>query len=250
MPLYRAELIAKKPSQTGALIHDLSQVLHLPFDYDDGSYARDRSGYGNDGTIYGPTLAAGIIGSARYFDAIDDYVEIPHSSSLNFLKAFTITAWVKPASDISWYWNKVYNKPLSNTTWVSPFLCYDLGLSWHTTGQPYSWVGHDDGTYDAVRSDRALVKGNPYFLAATYDAIAGKQRLFGAGDFADGSSGFFKLGERNVTKDISQRTTKSLIGRRGDYAAAEMVKGIIDEVHGFERALSEDEIHMVMHRRW
>jgi len=249
MPLYRAELLAKKPLWHGALIHDVSRVLYLPFDYDDGSYARDRSGYGNDGTIYGATLAAGKIGSARSFDQVDDYVEIPHSASLNFLKAFTITAWVKPAPDISWDWDKVYNKPITNTAWPPPYVCYDLCLSYADSGEPYSWVGHDDGTWDVVRSDRALVKGNMYFLAATYDAIGGKQRLFGSGVFADGSSGFFKLGERNVTKDISQRTTKSLIGRRGDYAAPEAVKGIIDEIRVFSRALSEDEIHMLMYRR-
>jgi len=75
MPLYRAELLAKKPLWHGALIHDVSQVLHLPFDYDDGSYARDRSGAHNHGIIYGATLATGKIGMSRSFDGVDDYVD-------------------------------------------------------------------------------------------------------------------------------------------------------------------------------
>jgi len=83
MPLYRAELLAKKPLRYAALIHDVSQVLYLPFDWDDGSKARDRSGCNNHGTIYGATLTAGKIGMGRKFDGIDDYIETVHNPVLN-----------------------------------------------------------------------------------------------------------------------------------------------------------------------
>jgi len=99
MPLYRAELLAKKPLRYAALIHDVSQVLYLPFDYDDGSYARDRSGYGNHGVIYGAALTAGKIGLARSFDGTDDYVEVAHDPSINPTKELTIAAWVKSATE-------------------------------------------------------------------------------------------------------------------------------------------------------
>jgi len=94
MPLYRAELLAKKPLRYAALIHDVSQVLYLPFDYDDGSYARDRSGYQNHGVIYGASRTAGKIGMALVFDGIDDHVEVPDDPTLR-LQTFTIGTTVK-----------------------------------------------------------------------------------------------------------------------------------------------------------
>jgi len=97
MPLYRAELQPKKIVQPSTLLHDVSQVLYLPFDYDDGSYARDRSGYNNHGTIYGATPGTGKIGMARSFDGVDDYVEVPDSASLRepaSTQEITIEVWV------------------------------------------------------------------------------------------------------------------------------------------------------------
>jgi len=96
MPLYRAELLAKKPLRYAALLHDVSQVLYLPFDYDDGSYARDRSGFRNDGTIHGATLAAGKIGMCRSFDGVGNRIEVPDSPSVSVTGALAQIAWVKP----------------------------------------------------------------------------------------------------------------------------------------------------------
>jgi len=93
LPLIRAELQRRRLPRPGPLIHDLSQVLYLPFDHDDGSYARDRSGYNNHGIIYGATIAAGKIGMARSFDGVDDYIEVAHSPSLYLDGDFTVLAW-------------------------------------------------------------------------------------------------------------------------------------------------------------
>jgi len=95
MPLIRAELQRRRLPSPGPLIHNLSQVLYLPFDQDDGSYARDRGGYNNHGTIYGTTLAAAKIGMARSFDGVDDYVLVPHNRSIDLIGDFTILFWLK-----------------------------------------------------------------------------------------------------------------------------------------------------------
>jgi len=129
MPLYRAELLAKKPLRYAALIHDVSQVLYLPFDYDDGSYARDRSGYNNHSTIYGATLTAGKIGMGRKFDGIDDYLETTEGVYENG-GAFTFMAWVYFKS-FPRTWNAIFgqrnyprlqywtvDKSLKFNTWV------------------------------------------------------------------------------------------------------------------------------------
>jgi len=96
MPLLRVELQQLKWQWPGPLIHDISQVLHLPFDYDDGSYARDRSGYKNDGTIYGATRTAGKIGQALSLDGVDDHVEVADSPSLRITDEITIKVWIHP----------------------------------------------------------------------------------------------------------------------------------------------------------
>src|SRR5437016_8161965 len=55
---------------------------------------RDDSGNANHGTINGAQDVAGKVGRAREFDGIDDYIEVPDSSSLHPTGAITIAAWV------------------------------------------------------------------------------------------------------------------------------------------------------------
>jgi len=114
MPLYRAELLAKKPLPRAALIHDVTQVLHLPFDYDDGSYARDRSGYDRDGIIYGATRVAGLTEMALRFDGLDDYVKVPYRLSLT--EAVTVVATFKLLS-LQSGWRTIARKSEAAGTW-------------------------------------------------------------------------------------------------------------------------------------
>ncbi len=69
-------------------------ALNLPINEGQGSTVHDSSGFGNHGTIYGATWTKGSYGYGLYFDGIDDYVEVPHSESLN-LNVFTVEFWVK-----------------------------------------------------------------------------------------------------------------------------------------------------------
>lgn len=92
MPLLRAEFRRYARLLNPLLFHDPSQVLYLPFDRDDGAYARDRSSHGNHGTIYGAIKAAGKIGGALNFDGINDYVEVADASSLK-PSSFAIMCW-------------------------------------------------------------------------------------------------------------------------------------------------------------
>lgn len=45
------------------------------FEDGDGETAKDSSGLGNDGTIFGPEWVDGKIGKALKFDGADDYVD-------------------------------------------------------------------------------------------------------------------------------------------------------------------------------
>ncbi len=54
----------------------------------------------NDGVASGsPTYATGTQGQALSLDGNDDYIEIPHDSSLDLTASFTISAWVKKGED-------------------------------------------------------------------------------------------------------------------------------------------------------
>jgi len=228
MPLYRAELLAKKPLRYAALIHDVSQVLYLPFDWDDGSNARDRSGYNNHGVIYGATLVAGKIGMARSFDGVDDYVKLPKDifDGLYTKGELTITAWINRKSitmdavivgiEGGWYewavWFEYYSKKISVT----------LSGDYH----------------EGAESTTELTLGTWYFIAGRYDGA--KQAIFVNG-----------VKEKEVAValyDITAVSRPSTIGR--NIVAAGFYDGIIDEVHIYNRALSDDEIRMLMYRRW
>lgn len=73
----------------------------------------DLSGNSNHGTMSSIKLNAPTFG----FDAISDYVTIPHNSSLNFSSAFTVSTWLRINSfSTSAIYNIISKKPSYNNT--------------------------------------------------------------------------------------------------------------------------------------
>jgi len=227
MPLYRAELLTKKPLWHGALIHDVSRVLYLPFDYDDGSYARDRSGHGNHGTIYGAATVEGKMGAALSFDGVDDHVRIPDSASLDLTAAISIEAWFKPNRVNYAYDQEIVSKHYS---------AYELGIAPNT--DEVVFVLSITGTYTGLTSTGAdLQVGVWYHVVATYDGSTMKIYVNGA-----------EVGSRSAVGTIDVNDYFLAIGARGGFAT-KLYEGCIDEVRMYNRALSRDEIRMLMYRR-
>lgn len=79
-------------------------MAYWKFNEGEGTTAYDSTDNNNDGTLgggtaaYQPTWVEGKFGSALSFDGTDDYVNVPHSSSLVSIRNYTIMAWVKRAS--------------------------------------------------------------------------------------------------------------------------------------------------------
>jgi len=227
LPLIRAELQRRKKPIPRPLIHDLSQVLYLPFDHDDGSYARDRSGYNNHGTIYGATLAAGKIGMARSFDRVDDYVEVPHSNPLNLTDAITVAVWCKIESCDS-YAGIANKEPYKYGLWFNGYgpkgrggVVTDVGVYFKNTvadiiRSPPEWV-HFAMTYDRVE--------DPY-VRFYVDGVEDGDPLPAAGRIDSGTLPF-------------------TIGKR----EALYTKGIIDEPRIYSKVLPAAEIPRLMHLR-
>ena len=73
-------------------------VAHWTFDEGKGRVARDATGNGNDGKIFGARFAKYEKGYILRFDGLDDYVWCRANPSLNIEKAGTVTVWFNPGA--------------------------------------------------------------------------------------------------------------------------------------------------------
>jgi hypothetical protein len=73
-------------------------VTAYGFDAVSGAEARDASGHGNVGTIFGAARARGRFGSALDFDGQGALGRVPPSPSLDLTRGITLSAWVRPSA--------------------------------------------------------------------------------------------------------------------------------------------------------
>jgi len=227
LPLIRAELQRRRLPRPGPLLHDLSQVLYLPFDHDDGSYARDRGGYVNHGIVYGAARVAGKVGSALGFDGVDDYVRVPDSASLDVSDAVTMAAWVRPAPMT--HFEAVMRK---ETAYLLERRGADL----------FAPVLYIDGEYRAG-------PGIPYtvdewvHVAGTYDSETREIRSYRNGELV-GTTTLTGL----TTFKIAVSALDLYVGSF-ELIAGFFFNGVMDEIRLYNRALSAAEIARLTHLR-
>ncbi|RJR22588.1 MAG: DUF2341 domain-containing protein [Nitrospiraceae bacterium] len=88
-------------------VYDLDPVLLLHMDEENWNgtvnEVRDSSGKGNHGTSYNGanTAVGGQLGRAGSFDGTNDYIRVPHSSSINPTTALTVELWAK-SDAVNW----------------------------------------------------------------------------------------------------------------------------------------------------
>jgi len=94
-------IVARDPQSQASKVGE-NLVLHLPFDENTGSDARDWSGWGSDGTLHNFDFNQNsgwvhdeVHGWSLKFDGVDDYVEVPDSPTLRITGGITIEAWVR-----------------------------------------------------------------------------------------------------------------------------------------------------------
>jgi len=227
LPLIREELQRRKPPLYGPLIHDLSQALYMPFDHDDGSYARDRSGYNNHGIIYGATLVNGKIGMARFFDGVDDKVEVSHDDSI-MPKELTLMAWVRwKTVTKDGFRDFVIDKSTGDVARNGYKIC-----NWN--GRIYAVIG--------LTSDWRGVPGPPivantwYHIALTFKRPKSILYVDAVEVFSD-----------TYDDDLGSNTVDLTLAHP-DWSAY-WFNGDIDEVHVYNRALSAAEIARLMYLR-
>ena len=205
-------------------------VAYYKFDEGEGTTAYDSSGNGNDGTIHGASWVDGKFGKALNFDGSNDYVSIPHSTSLSSDNQ-TIILWFKPATSPSYNDDK-------GLIWKAPDTGYntEFDISLSTSGTIYG--GICDGSLNCVLiSSTTTVSADKWYhvaLIKEYGESGDILRLFVNG-----------VQEANTTVSWHgvQNTNEVVLGKVSSASrSTRYFNGTIDEVKIYNRALSAEEI--------
>jgi RHS repeat-associated protein len=161
-----------------------------------------------------------LFGQALVLDGSDDYAEAQSNSLLNFTDAFTLSAWVKPAADISDFGRIIYRYD------------NDSKDGYMITYTPSSWM-----FYVVVNNSLVAVAGNSAPRKGVWTHVAGRRSQNGLLElFIDGikqPNSAIKTGEINSSG-------KLFLGV--DYLYNFDFKGVIDEVSIYNRAINDIEI--------
>ncbi len=199
------------------------------FDEGSGKTAID-SVAGNNGTLMGSTkfVADGKIGGAVQFPGKgDSYVLIPHKEYMD-ADAYTFTAWTKLEA-ASWQYVAWNNGPVFPDQGAARHI--DIWI--HDADYPvFMWSEEGKADFTQLPGKIIIADGKWHHLAKWYDGKSIKMYIDGKLDV-----------EANTAKLKKNGKDDLWIGARpGDVAAT----GLIDEVGLFTKALSEDELKIVM----
>ena len=205
----------------------LGLVGAYSFDEGSGGTLFDYSGHGNDGTITGAGWSTnGKTGGALAFDGVgDDLVTIPDSNSLDLTTAFTLEAWIKPAT-IGFGSKTILLKAQPNQ------LLYALYATEEQSGRSstHAWLA---GADERVIATDPLVPGVWTHIAATYDGTT--LRLYVNG---------IEVNNQPLTGSIPTSTDPLTLG--GNPIWGEAYDGLLDDIRIYNRPLTPAEIQADM----
>ena len=191
------------------------------FDEGSGSTILDSSGENNTGVNSGAVWTTGKIGQALQFDGIDDFVEVPHSSSLNFSDTGTIAAWIKIPSVGAVSRGNIVSKGggWNRRGWMLTTLDYNrIRFHWQSGADKF------------IDSQAVLTYDEWHHIAAMMNGSIMKIYIDGVQDL------------NTLSNSESADTMTVLRIGRSDYLGNLPFKGNIDDVRIYDRALSEAEI--------
>lgn len=203
------------------------------FDEGEGDAAIDSSGKGNDGTLKGGIKwVKGQYGTALEFNGVDSYVNCGSDPSLNPKERMTIVCWAYYTTRDRWI-HIVIRWDMSDPT--------ERNVYHFAIRQGKLSVYFDDGMGNFnVDDTKDLPLEQWVHLAFTADSASKKVSIY-----VDGS----KVGETPYAGAFNQSPLDTGIGAKladGDFAAAYVFEGMIDEVAIFNVALTEEEIKKTM----
>jgi len=203
------------------------------FDEGDGTTAKDSSGNKNDGMLVNsPEWVAGKFDNALNFDGVDDYINLPATTSDNW-EGITLVAWAwlnllpteLPAS-----YGEIYGSNQDLYDMYEDKGNNELRVKVTTT------VGAERPGIPTAQ----LETGQWLHIAGIHDISAGQMKIYMNGNLID---------THNLTGTING-TQYSTIGAQGgpNGPFTDFFNGIIDEVALFNVPLSEQDLQTIMNR--
>jgi hypothetical protein len=224
-------------------------VLYLPFDKDDGSYARDRSGCNNHGIIYGATCVAGKVGNCLSFDGVDDYAKVEPFSVYGW-NEYTFMSWINPQVPSG---SAVTKTAMIGRNVPSPAWWYGSWIEERINNMLYLsgcrlWRPSDGATYDVyVNYALSDYVGKWTHVAYVVSKLLKKVQIYFDGVLVKDVDVSSYLADGYITPMDDNQIARFVLGCAYNYVEFEPV--IHDEVRIYNKALTAEEIKRIMNMR-
>jgi len=220
---------------TRKIVSSEGLVGYWSFDENSGETALDSSGYDHDGTMVGlPNRVPGRPGTAFSLDGIANYVTIPDTRDLQLSSTQTVSTWYKWDGGSRNQWRRLVGKGdflhRNYGLWIKP----QRGLILFQIWEPVS--GRINGC-EALNSDITF-DNDWHHLAASYDS--GTFKLYHDGRLVQPPNQCYNT-PPNTDHPVTIGFATGATGPWGDDDNAPF-DGAIDEVHIFNRVLSDCEV--------
>ena len=206
---------------------DSSLVGCWKLDETSGTVAYDSSTYGNNGVVMGnPKWAPGKMKGCLDMDGNGDYVDCGNPSLFNFGDVITVAVWLNIRT-VQGQWMAAVAK--GESAWR---------ISLYDTNQRIHFSVRGSPNYEAVNGNIVLGLNEWHHVAGVYDGTAMKLYIDGVLDNTTALTGGMHTAGGNL-----------LIGDNPQ-ATGRYWNGMLDDVRIYHKALSEDEIKVIVKGIW
>ena len=191
--------------------------------------ASDSWDSNNGSLLNGGSYSAGAIGTGFSFDGVDDHVRVADSPNLRLTTAFTLAAWVNPAS------RGTYDEILSKWGAVLPVDHNGYTFAIHPDGRSYVAASPDGNTGVSVLTTTAIPVNTWTHLTGTYDGS--KLRIY-----INGVLNNETIYNGGVFPTLDDLSIGGVVGGAAVGGGISFFHGKIDEVMIYNRALNGSEV--------
>lgn len=205
-------------------------ALNMPFEGgSNATQTRDYSPYDNNGTVYGAVWAAtgGVDGRGAYTFDGKQYINISTSKYLNPTGEITVTAWIKANRWQANYWEGTI---AGKDDWASGTHGYNLRAG--QDGMLSFVIGNGTDWQDSITATPIMQNNTWYHVAGTFNKTSSKIYINGEEKHAT-----------NFSSTTINGSSLNLEIGMDPYARDRVFNGTIDEVHIFNRSLTQEQIH-------
>jgi hypothetical protein len=202
-------------------------VAYWDFNEASGTILHDRTGHGNDGTIYGASWAPGLTGSSLYFNGTSDYVALPNPLPFE-LQHFTVTCWVNPQDPYVVQERAFFNNVKAVSGVSDGFI-----IRFNSRGLNFCVARADNMDYWLnIDASVTFSPGSFHFAACTYDGATMVLYFDGV-----------RVGQAPYSGGIRYTSVNPYIGAAPNNSGHEgYFMGNIDEMRVYDQALSPSEL--------